>query len=386
MALEQEQRVTFVEGSENRILESEEVKITPPARRRKAEKMKNKVGSKPPLPSEGEEVMTSDCSSNTELVELSLKQGEDVERLNKDVSPQGDDMNFESHETKNGVLRESCTEKDNANEARAKVLSCVENSSVEPNDLAAYANETNSVQSSNEGEAVKEDLNLVSERKDDLESPVAFEISPESCTSLNISASANQDEESFFSADDAETSRELQPFTLLELTETVNETELEGALSVNSENTNTRKETGILDEERCQETPQSLIANCCDQRSAFEVSKESLDSSSTSGLQKSAKEPLSTEPSFSESSNSEDVSEPVTVDDQDSHLSLDRDLGATGAVLESDSDTDEEWSSSSYTSSEGEYDVCFAEVVRGLEEVSSRQVTNDLCLLLISIL
>lgn len=386
MALEQEQRVTFGEGSENRILESEEVKITPPARRRKAEKMKNKVGSKPPLPSEGEEVMTSDCSSNTELVELSLKQGEDVERLNKDISPQGDGMNFESHETKNGVLRESCTEKDSANEARAKVLSCVENSSVEPNDLAAYANETNSVQSSNEGEAVKEDVNLVSERKDDLESPVGFEISPKSCTSLNISASANQDEESFFSADEAETSRELQPFTLLELTETVNETELERALSVNSENTNTRKETGILDEERCQETPQSLIANCCDQRSAFEVSKESLDSSSTSGLQESAKEPLSTEPSVSESSNSEYVSEPVTVDDQDSHLSVDRDLGATGAVLESDSDTDEEWSSSSYTSSEGEYDVGFAEVVRGLEEVSSLQVTNDLCLLLISIL
>ena len=372
MALEQEQRVTFVEGSENRILESEEVKITPPARRKK-EKMKNKVGSKPPLPSE--EVVISDCCSNTELVELSLKQGEDVERLNNDVSPQGDDMDFESYETKNGVLKESCTDEDSAKEARAKVLSCVENSSVEPNELAAYANETNSMQSSNEGEAVKEDLSFFSERKDDLESPVGFEISPESCTSLNISASANQDEESFFSADEAETSRE-QSFTLLELTETVNETELEGALSVNSENTNTRKETGILDEERCQETSQSLVANYCDQRSALEVSKETSDSSSTPGLQESAKEPLSTEPSFIESSNSEDVSEPVTIDDEDSHLSVVRDLGATSAVVESDSDTDEEWSSSSYTSSEGEYDVGFAEVVRGLEEVSSLQVTK----------
>ena len=362
MALEQEQRVTFVEGSENRILESEEVKITPPARRKKADKMKNKVGSKPPLPSE--EVMASDCCSNTQL---SLKQ-EDVERLNKDVSRQGDDMNFESHEIKNGVEKESYTDKDSANEARAKVL----NSSVKPNDLAAYGNETNSVQSSNEAEAVKEDLNLVSERKDDLESPVGFEVSPESCTTLNIFASASQDEESFFSADEAETSSELQSFTLDELTctETVNETELEGALSVISENTNTRKETGILDEERCQESSQSLIANYCDQRSAFEVSKEPLDSSSTSSLQESTKEPLSTEPSFIESSNSEDVSEPFTIDDQDSHLSVDRDLGATGGVLESDSDTDEEWSSSSYTSSEGEYDVGFAEGVCGLQEVS----------------
>lgn len=117
MALEQEQRVTFVEGSENRIVESEEVKITPPARRKKAEKMKNKVGSKQPLPSE--EVMTSDRCSNTQL---SLKQGEEVERLNNDVSPQGDDMNFESHETRNGVLKESCTDKDNANGARAKEI------------------------------------------------------------------------------------------------------------------------------------------------------------------------------------------------------------------------------------------------------------------------
>lgn len=372
MALEQGPRATFVEGSENRILESEEVKITPPARRKKAEKMKNKAGSKPPLPRE--EVMTSDCCSNILPVELSLKQGEDVECLNNHVPSQGDDTNFESHETKNGVLKDSCTDKDSANEARANVSSCVENSSVKLNDLAAYANATNSVQSSNESKAVKEDLSLVSERKDDLESPVGFEISREIRRSLDISASASQDEESFFSADEAETSRELQSSTLYELTETVNETQLEGTLSVNSENTNTKKETAILDEDRCQETSQAPIANC-DQRSTFEVSEESLDSSSTSGLQESAKESLSTESSFIESSNNNDVSEPVIIE-TDSHLSVDTDLGATGGVLESDSDTDEEWSSSSYSSSEGEYDVSFAEVARGIQEVSSLQVTG----------
>ena len=362
MALEQEARATFVEGSENRILESEEVKITPPARRKKAEKMKNIAGSKPPIPSE--EVMTSDTLS----VELSLKQGEDVECLNNDVPSQRDDTNFESRETKNGALNVSCTDKDSANEARANVLSCVENSSVKSNDLAAYANETNSVQSSNESEVVKEDLNLVRESKDDLESPVGFEISRESCKSLDISASASQDEESFFSADEAETSRELQSSTLYEPTETVNETQLEATLSVNGEITNTKKD-------RCPETSQVLIANC-DQRSTFEVSKESFDSSSTSGLQESAKETLSTKPSFIESSNSKDVSEPVIIDDQDSQ-SVETDLGAIGGVLESDSDTtDEEWSSSSYTSSEGEYDVSFAEVVRGIQEVSSLQVTG----------
>ena len=372
MAFEQEPRATFVEGSENRILESEEVKVTPPARQKKAEKMKNKVGSKPPLRSE--EVMTSDCCSNTLPVELSLKQG--VGEENNEVTPQGNDMNFKPHETKNGVLKDSCTDEDSANEARANVLSCVENSYVKPNDIAAYANETDSVQSSNESEAVKEDLNLVSERKDDLESPVGFENSRESCKSLDISATAiSQDEESFFSADEAETSREVQSSTLYELTETVNETELEGALSVNIESTNTKKEVAILDEDRCQETSQALIIANCDQRSTFEVSKESLHNPSTSGFQESAKEPLSTEPSPIESSNSEDVSEPVIIGDQDSHLSVDTDLGATGGAVESDSDTDEEWSSSSYTSSEGEYDVSFAEVVRGIEEVSSLQVT-----------
>ena len=366
MALEQEQRATFVEGRENSILESEEVKITPPARRKKAEKMKNKVGSKSPLPSE--EVFTSDCCSNTLPVELSPKQEDD------DVSSQGDDMNFESHETKNGVLNDSCTDKDCANEARADVPSFFENSSVMLNDLAAYANETNTVQSSSESEAVKEDLNFPSEGKDDLESSVGFEISQESCKTLDISASAGQDEESFFSADEAETSRELHSSTLCELKENVKEkTEIESALSVNSENTNTKKETTILDEDRCRETPQAQIANC-DQRSTFEVSKESVDSSSSSGLQESAKETLSTEPSFIESSNGDDVCERVRIDYQDSRLSVDTDLGAIGGVFESDSDTDEEWSSSSYTSSEGEYDVSFAEVVRGIQEVSSLQV------------
>lgn len=374
MALEQDASATFVEGTENSILEAEEVKITPPVRRKKAEKMKNKVGSKPLLRSE--EVMRSDCCSSTLSAELSLKQAEDVECLNNDVPSRRDDTNFESHETKNGVLNVSCSDKDSANEARVEVLSCVENSSVKSNDLAAYANETNSVQGSNESEAVKEDFNLDRERKDDQEFPVGFEISRESCKSLDISVSASQDEESFVSADEAETSRELQSSTLNEPAETVNEAPSEGTLSVNSEITNTiLKERATLDEGRCPETSQALITNC-DQRSAFEVSKESLDSSSTAGLRESAKVTLSTEPSFIESSSSKDVSEPVIIDDQDSQ-SVDTDLGATGGVLESDSDTtDEEWSSSSYTSSEGEYDVSFAEVVRGLEEVSSLQVTG----------
>ena len=370
IALEQDQRATL-EGSESIILESEEVKITPPARRKRGEKMKNKVDSKSPLTTE--EVMTSDHCSNTLPLELSMKQEQD-----NNVSSQGDDMNFESHETKNEVLKDSCTDKDSANEARANAQSCIENSFVMPNDLAAYANETNSVQSSNESKVVKEDLSFVNERKDDLESSVGFQISRESCKSLNISASASQDEESFFSADEAETSRELQSSTLCELAETMNEeTETESALSVNNENTNTKRETNFLDEGNCQEIPQAQIENY-DQRSTFEVSKESVDSSITSGFQESPKETLSTEPSFIESSKSDDVCEPIKTDYQDSRMSVDTDLGvgATGGVVEFDSDTDEEWSSSSYTSSEGEYDVNFAERVCGIQEVSSLQVTR----------
>lgn len=378
MALEQEQRITFIEGSENIILESEEVKITPPARRKKAEK-RYKAGRNSPLPANDEVAINAHSSNILPAgmpAEVSLKQDEkdDVEprAINSEVSPQGDAMNSKQFETKSEVLKDSSLDEVSANDSR---VSCVGNSFVEANDLAAYANETNSVLSSNENEAGKGDSNFANESKEDPEFVVGRENSRESCISPDISAGASHDEESFFSADEAETSQELQSSTLNNFTEVLNETstELENTedpSSVNSENTNTTQ-SAIIDEGSIQEISQTQITDHSDQRSAFESLEEPLER--TPGLHESANENLSTETSFIEGTASDDdVCEAVRVDSPDSHLSVDTPyLGATGGVLESDSDSDEEWSSSSYTSSEGEYDIGFAEKVRGIQEVSS---------------
>lgn len=380
MALEQEQSITFIEGSENIILESEEVKITPPARRKKAEK-RNKAGRNSPLLA-SDEVAINDVSSNILPAglpaEVSLKQDEkdDVEpqALNNELSSQGDAMNSEKFETKNKVLKDSSLDEVSANDS---LVSCVENSFVEANDLAAYANETDSVLSPNDNEAGEGDFNFVNESKEDLEFDVGGENSRESCISPDISANASHDEESFFSAEEAETIQELQSSTLNNFTEAVNETStelenIEDPSSVNSENTNTTQ-PAIIDEASSQEISQTQVSDHSDQRSTFERVEELLET--TPGLHESANENLSTETPFIESTATDDVCETVRVDSPDSHLSVDTPyLGATGGVLDSDSDSDEEWSSSSYTSSEGEYDIGFAEKFRGIQEVSSLQV------------
>lgn len=373
MALEQEHRITFIGGSENIISESEEVKITPPARRKKAEKMKNKAGRNSPLPASDEVAINDGCSNRpaTLPAKVSLKQDEkeDVEpqALNNEVLSHGEAVNSEQNETKTEVLKDSWSNEVSMNDSN---VNCVENSFVEPNDLAAYANDTNLVQSSNETEVLKGDLTSVSENKykDDPELVEGGENSRGSCISPDISASASHDEESFFSAEEAETTQELQSLTLHELSEVVNETfteleNIEDPSPVNSENTNPNK-SAILDEGSCQEISQTQISDCLDQRSTFESLQEPLED--TPGLHKSVNENLSTEASFIESTASDGV-EAVRVDSLHSHLSVDTDPGATGGGLESDSDSDEEWSSSSYTSSEGEYDIGFAEKVRGIQ-------------------
>lgn len=374
MALEQEHRITFIGGSENIISESEEVKITPPARRKKAEKMKNKAGRNSPLPASDEVAINDGSSNNLPAAlpaEVSLKQDEkeDVEpqALNNEVLSHGDAVNSEKHETKTDVLKDSWSNEVSMNDSN---VNCVENSFVEPNDLAAYANDTNLVQSSNETEVLTGDLTSVSENKykEDPELVEGGENSRESYTSPDISASASHDEESFFSAEEAETTQELQSLTLHKLSEVVKETftgleKIEDPSPVNSENTNPNK-SAILDEGSCQEISQTQISDYLDQRSTFESLQEPLED--TPSLHKSVNENLSTETSFIESTASDGV-EAVRVDSPHSHLSVDTDPGAAGGGLESDSDSDEEWSSSSYTSSEGEYDIGFAEKVRGIQ-------------------
>lgn len=376
MALEQERRITFIEGSG---LESEEVKITPPARRKKAEKMKNKAGRNSPLSANDEVSLDDGCSNNILPAglpaEISLKQGEkedfEPQVLNNDVASHGGAMNSEKCEANNRVLSDKFNENDS-------IVSCDENSSVEPNDLAAYANETNTMQS----EEVKGDLNVVSDSNlEDPEFVVGRENSRESCISPDISASASHDEESFFSAEEAETSQEMQSSNLYNITEVVNETttELENiedpsSVCKLSGSTTSEEESRIVEAAICEETSQTQISYHSDQRSTLEAFGKPLEN--TSDLQESANENLKTETSFIQSTAGDNVCEPVRVDSPDSKLSEDSDHGAIGGIIEPDSETDEEWSSSSYSSSEGEYDISFAEQFRGIKEVSSLQVTG----------
>ena len=363
MALEQEQRITF-DGKENIIMESEEVKITPPARRKKAEKLKKITGGNTSLPA-CDGGTSNDGASNTQAADISLNQGkkENREPINKEGLLQEDVTNTESHETKNGVLKDSCVDKIISSDGSSGI--CVENSFVGSHDLAANANDTKSVLRSNENEAIVKDSNLNNVSKDDTKSNLCLETSQEECI-------GPQDEESFFSAgEEAETSQDLS-VTLSEAAEVVNETStelenVEDPTSVNSENSNKKEETITLTKDR-EEICGLQNSDQSDQRSTLQVSEESLEN--LSSAKDTSQETLNTKTSSVENDNNDNVSDTVRTDSPNSDLLVETELGAVGGAVDSESDSDQEWSSSSYTSSEGEYDVSFAEGARGIQEVS----------------
>lgn len=370
MDLEEKEKITIIEA----ILEAEEeVKVTPPARRKKAERMKNKAsGCFPQLACDDESKNSSVIDALNDgslLTDSKLDEKDEVGESMHGLSSQVDLINSaESHETKNGMLV-SCAEEINGNE---RSFGNSGNSCVGTNDsrdnLAALANEANSLSSLKENEEVAATFDVLNVIKEEPR------VGKESCISPDIT-SGSQDEESFFSAEEAETTSEFISSTLPELTEIVNETTVDsensGVLSsVNSENTNINEQTEGNLEQDDQELSGAQISDSTECSSKLlQLSTENSDESFEDhhvSAENTDKDLLSVETDLVDKSiTNGDIFTTARVDSPYSDLSLDIELGAVGGTL--DSESDEEWSSSSNTSSEGEYDVGYFEVIHGIE-------------------
>lgn len=353
MAFEEKAKVSMKEA----ILEGEEeVKVTPPARRKKAERMKNKAK---------ENLSQRACEDETEnlngehagLNDVSLLTAakKDGTKPSKQVlsSQVGVIGGTESRETENGMLEISISAEVKGNEH--PFGNSVENSIVEAKQFAALANETDSEFSSKENEEVATAFNVLSDIKEEPS------VNLESCMSPDIT-SGSQDDESFFSAEEAETTSESLP----NLTEIVNKTATESETSqdlpsVNSENTNTDEETVSSLAQDGQEfcrTPISDSSECVNE--PLPKAAEALNNSCENRnilSKNSDKESQSTEITVFDDSitNSSNNSVSITCESP----------GAIGG--ETDTDSEGESSSSSNTSSEGEYDVDYFELKHGIQ-------------------
>lgn len=353
MAFEEKAKVSMKEA----ILEGEEeVKVTPPARRKKAERMKNKAKenlSQRAWEDEtenlnGEHAGLNDVSLLTAAKKDGTKPSKQV--LSSQVGVIG---GTESRETENGMLEISISAEVKVNEH--PFGNSVENSIVEAKQFAALANETDSEFSSKENEEVATAFNVLSDIKEEPS------VNLESCMSPDIT-SGSQDDESFFSAEEAETTSESLP----NLTEIVNKTATESETSqdlpsVNSENTNTDEETVSSLAQDGQEfcrTPISDSSECVNE--PLPKAAEALNNSCENRnilSKNSDKESQSTEITVFDDSitNSSNNSVSITCESP----------GAIGG--ETDTDSEGESSSSSNTSSEGEYDVDYFELKHGIQ-------------------
>ena len=353
MALEEKAKIIMKEA----ILEGEEeVKVTPPARRKKAERMKNKPK---------ENLTQRACEDDTENLNGEHTGLNDVSSLTaaekdgtepcKDVlsSQVGVISSTESRETENGMLEINISAEVKGNERPLE--NKVENSIVEAKQFAALANETDSELSSKENEEVATAFNVLSDIKEEPS------VHLESCVSPDI-ASGSQDDESFFSAEEAETTSESLP----NLTEIVIKTATESETSqnlplVNSENTNTDEETVsslAQDVQEYSRTPISDSSECLNE--PLPKAAEALNNSweNRNILSKNSdKESQSTEIAVFDDSVTSSSNNPVSI--------TDKSPGAIGG--ETDTDSEGESSSSSNTSSEGEYDVGYFELKRGIQ-------------------
>ena len=382
MALEENEKITRIET----ILEvEEEVKITPPARRKKAERMKNKSAGK---------LSSQACSDATKRTSL----GEETESLvvatpnvdehnlktsTPELSPQVNTMNnAESHEGKNGMLENSWKE-ESGGDNEAPFGNSHENSFMNTNTTVDFESQLNSAATSNESEEVAEALSVLSDRKEDLKANRL-----ENCVSPDItSGCTSQDEDSFYSAEEAETtaSELISAPALPKLSEELNEqsVELQNHELVSSSN----GEKGNLNEKTGVETLQQDSADLSKKQTfnASECADKPLEILAFTNKEKSCenrktlsqindKDSLSTETSLIDSNNiaNRDVSATaVSIDSANSDLLSEKGTAAaatTGGDLEADTESEEEWSSSSDTSStEGEYDVDYFEIHHGIQ-------------------
>lgn len=379
MALEENEKIARIET----ILEvEEEVKITPPARRKKAERMKNKSGGK---------LSSQACSDATKRTSL----GEETESLvmatpnvdehnlktsTPELSPQFNTMNnAESHERKNGMLENSWKE-ESCGDNEAPFGNSHENSFMNTNKTVDFVSQLNSTATSKESEEVAEALSILSDRKEDLKADRL-----ENCISPDItSGCTSQDEDSFYSAEEAETtaSELISAPALPKLSEELNEQSVEfknheRVSSSNGEKGNLNEKTGLetLEPDTADRSKQTFISS--------EFADKPLEVLASTNKEKSCenrqtlsqindKDSLSTETSLIDSNiaNREVSATAVSIDSANSDLVSEKGTAAaaTGGDLEADTESEEEWSSSSDTSStEGEYDVDYFEIHHGIQ-------------------
>ena len=347
MALLEKEKVRIIEA----ILEGEEeVKVTPPARRKKAERKKAK-----------ENVTQRACEDDTKSLN-----GEDISLRSNDVSSltakkdgtkpsrvvlssQVDVIKgTESHETENGMLEISISAEVKGNES--PFGNRVENSIVEAKQFGALANETDS----KENEEVATALKVLS---DIIEEP---SVHLESCMSPDITS---QDEESFFSAEEAETTSESLPTEIVNETATESETS-QDLPSANCENTNRNEGTASNAAQGGQEfsrTPITDSIECANEllpKAAEDLNKLNSCDNHNILSKNSDQESQTTEIAVFDDSitNSSNISETVTGESP----------GAVGGEADT-TDSEVESSSTSNTSSEGEYDVGYFELKHAVQ-------------------
>lgn len=367
MALEGKEKITIKET----ILEAEEeVTITPPARRKKAERMKSKSNGALPLPAIQDETnhligKNTNLNNGSALATANLdRNGEPGPTKHGLQSQIGAINSSESRETANGMsdVIISAEVKDN----NFSFGNTVEHSSVEAKLLPCAANEANP-----ENEEVTTTWKVLCNIKED------SKVGVKSCISPDIT-SGSQDEESFFSAEEAETASSSLPNVEKVVNETATEAENNEDLStIKSENTNTKQETvsNLYLAEDDQEFSATQVSGLGESgKEPLPKPTEGSDKSCEGNhivLENRDKDSQTTETTVIGSSitniSDSSTSETVKIDSTVSDLLEETEVGAVGGVLDTDTDSEEEWSSSSNTSSEGEYDVGYFELNCGIK-------------------
>ena len=377
MALEHRPRIDCVEIGENGSFHAEEVEITPPARRKKKEGKKNRDNTNLPKPTEIPEDETTNNDavakvdrSPTVSTALSVNEaGTDDVKLNKgDLSAHGEAS--VKDELRHGVC-ETFVESGLQGEVHENSVICkatsfesgVQNSFVDERYLVASANATNvSLNASDHGlsEDAEKKGNSVSQRQ--------------TCVSPDITSGGqtSQDEESFFSADsEAETSSELKTLASAEVSieMLIDSTDNQDCLPASHERS-IEPEADFDIAHNKEPSPKCSSETCTTGSVPTEDLTKALNKTArtleiTESLQDSTEEfsCIGTETAW------QGVTNTQTYSFHDSDLFMkDTELGAVRDEDISDSQSDEDSSlSSSCTSSEGEYDIMWAEKVRGVK-------------------
>lgn len=353
MALKEKEKIT-VTGACFEV--KEEVKVTPPAR---PKRMKNKLNgsfSQQPL-SEGKSIINLDNEhslngnmSTADQLDSKVEPENFAAKIN--VTPHVSAMNHTgSRERENGMLSMNISAVETCADQQRPSGVVVENSIAETRHFVEVVNKAGFEVSPKESQEVV--VNVFRDIKE--EQRVGFE----SCISPDIT-SGSQDEDSFFSAEEAETTSEYISSSLSTLTENGNEK------STESENSEDLSSIKIQTNGEDQGDSRNLLAlaRSGPDLSGIQISDTNVFNSTEDFGNSCSDHQLSFVCNGGCNNNSRLTADPVELS---SVSAADTDAkGAAGGALETDTESEEEFSSSTNTSSEGEYDVRFFEKRSGL--------------------